>query len=147
MFTHVTQCIRVVTYYPLNTISFMTVITCTSGRLHSEFVRLLFLQDHRETYRFFPGSGVQLPKKTPPLSRLYLYVLTLTLTGHLSLQEHITLSNLSSINLVFIFRCSSPPKNPVYVRRVKPSTFVFSLSSHRQSYIGLLYSSRFIDLL
>jgi len=36
-----------------NTVSFMTVITSTSGRLHSEFVRLLFLQAHRETDRFF----------------------------------------------------------------------------------------------
>ena len=31
----------------------------TSGRLHCEFVRLLFLQTHRETDRFFAGSGVQ----------------------------------------------------------------------------------------
>jgi hypothetical protein len=38
----------------------MTTITCTSERLHSEFVRLFFLQDHRETDRFFAISGVQL---------------------------------------------------------------------------------------
>ena len=30
------------------------------GRLHSEFVRLLFLQAHRETDRFLAASGVQL---------------------------------------------------------------------------------------
>ena len=36
--------------------------TSTSGRLHSEFVRLLFLQDHRETDRFFASSGVQFAK-------------------------------------------------------------------------------------
>jgi hypothetical protein len=29
----------------------MTTLTGTSGRIHSEFVRLLFLQDHRETDR------------------------------------------------------------------------------------------------
>ena len=40
----------------------MSVIPSTSGRLHSEFVRLLFLQDHRETDRFFAASGVQLPQ-------------------------------------------------------------------------------------
>jgi hypothetical protein len=45
---------------PLKTVSFMHVITSTSGRLHSEFVRLLFLQAHRETDRFFAVSGVQL---------------------------------------------------------------------------------------
>jgi hypothetical protein len=33
---------------------------CTSGRLHIEFIRLLFLQAHRETDRFFTSSGVQL---------------------------------------------------------------------------------------
>ena len=37
---------------PPNTISFMFVISSTSGRLHGEFVRLLFLQAHRETDRF-----------------------------------------------------------------------------------------------
>ncbi len=44
---------------PSNTITFMSVIGSTSGSLFIEFVRLLFLQDHRETYRFFATSGVQ----------------------------------------------------------------------------------------
>ena len=39
----------------------MPDIPSTSGRLHSEFIRLLFLQDHRETDRFFATSGVQPP--------------------------------------------------------------------------------------
>ena len=38
----------------------MPAIASTSGRLHSEFVRLLFLQTHRKTDRFFEASGVQL---------------------------------------------------------------------------------------
>jgi hypothetical protein len=41
-------------------VSFIPAIASTSGRLHSEFVRLLFLQAHRETDRFFAASGVQL---------------------------------------------------------------------------------------
>jgi hypothetical protein len=45
---------------PQYTISFMPTIVSTSGRLHSEFVRILFLQNHRETDRFFETSGVQL---------------------------------------------------------------------------------------
>jgi hypothetical protein len=45
---------------PNNTISFMSTIVLTSGRLHGEFVRILFLQAHRETDRFFAPSGVQL---------------------------------------------------------------------------------------
>ncbi len=54
-------------------------------------------------------------------------VLTLTLTERLSLQEHIltlTLVNISSINHVSIFRCSSSPINPVYSRRVDSSALV-----------------------
>ncbi len=43
---------------PPSAVSFMTAIVSTSGRLHSEFVRLLFLQSHRETDRFFGVSGV-----------------------------------------------------------------------------------------
>ncbi len=36
---------------PPNAVSFMSAIASTSGRLHSEFIRLLFLQDPRETDR------------------------------------------------------------------------------------------------
>jgi hypothetical protein len=45
---------------PPHAISFMPAIASTSGRLHSDFVRLLFLQAHRETDRFFAASGIQL---------------------------------------------------------------------------------------
>jgi hypothetical protein len=45
---------------PPNDISFIPSIANTSGRLHSEFVRILFLQTHRETDRFFEASGVHL---------------------------------------------------------------------------------------
>ncbi len=38
---------------PSNTISFMSDIVSTSGCVHSEFVCLLFLQDHREIDHFF----------------------------------------------------------------------------------------------
>ncbi len=43
---------------PPSVVSFMHSIASTSDRLHSEFVRLLFLQAHRETDRFFAASGV-----------------------------------------------------------------------------------------
>ena len=45
---------------PPQVVPFMPAIASTSGRLHSEFIRLLFLQAHRETDRFFAASGVQL---------------------------------------------------------------------------------------
>ncbi len=38
---------------PPRGVDFMTDIVSTSGRLHSEFIRILFLQTHRETDRFF----------------------------------------------------------------------------------------------
>jgi hypothetical protein len=44
---------------PPRAVSFIPPMASTSDRLHSEFVRLLFLQDHRETDRFFTTSGVQ----------------------------------------------------------------------------------------
>jgi hypothetical protein len=50
---------------PPSPVSFMSAIASTSGRLHSEFVRLLFLQGHRETDRFFAASGVQLAQTGP----------------------------------------------------------------------------------
>ena len=40
---------------------------------------------------------------------------------------------------------SFPMSHTVYVRSVDPSVLAFSLSSHRHSYIGLVFSSRFID--
>ena len=44
---------------PPQTISFIPTIPSTSGILHSEFIRILFLQDHRETDLFVAASGVQ----------------------------------------------------------------------------------------
>ncbi len=49
---------------PLSVVSFMPTIASTSGRLYSEFVRLVFLQTHRETDRFLAASGVQLAQST-----------------------------------------------------------------------------------
>ena len=44
---------------PPNAVAFMPAMAGTNGRLYSEFIRLLFLQTHRETDRFFAASGVQ----------------------------------------------------------------------------------------
>ena len=49
---------------PPNSVAFMPAIAGTTGRLHSEFIRLLFLQSHRETDRFFAASGVQSAQST-----------------------------------------------------------------------------------
>ncbi len=89
---------------PPNSIPFMPVVPSTSGRLHSEFLSLLFLQDHRETDHFFAVSGVQFAQSNSGLFHFH----------------HSVFTNLSWINLVSIFRCSSPPRNPVHARRVDP---------------------------
>ena len=45
-------------FNPSRGVGFMTAIVITCGHLHSEFIRILFLQAHRETDRFFAVSGV-----------------------------------------------------------------------------------------
>ncbi len=62
---------------PPNTASLMPVIPSTFGRLHSEFVRLLFLQVHRETDRFFfnfkGSTSVNRSWNVPLPSLVFLY--------------------------------------------------------------------------
>ena len=41
-----------------HTISFLPAITSTSTRMHGEFLRLIFLQAHRETEDYFRFTGV-----------------------------------------------------------------------------------------
>jgi hypothetical protein len=55
---------------PPSAVSFMFPIPNTSGRLHSEFIRLLFLQTHRETDRFF-SSIKQWTFPLPPCGVLF----------------------------------------------------------------------------
>jgi hypothetical protein len=66
--------------------------------------------------------------------------------AYLSLQiSHtpFTLSNLSSLNLVSLFRCSSPVCHPVYVypRRVDPSSLSFSLSIYTDTQLIYIKTS------
>jgi hypothetical protein len=54
-------------------------------------------------------------------------------------------NKLNLASSVSIFRYSSSSINPVYTRHSDSSSLGFSLSSHPQSYIGLVFTSRFID--
>jgi hypothetical protein len=45
-------------FNPSRGVGFMSAIASMSDPLHSEFIRILFLQAHRETDRFFAASGV-----------------------------------------------------------------------------------------
>ena len=42
----------------------MPMVASTSGRVHSELARLLFLQAHRETTKYFEAHGRQLAQNT-----------------------------------------------------------------------------------
>jgi hypothetical protein len=130
---------------PPNSIFFMSVITSTSGRLHSEFVCILFLEAHRETDRFFVASGVHFEQTNSGLFHLRRSVFFSefrakvgnTLAKAVALRVNLnldgesitsrTLANILSINLVSVFMCSSPPNNPVYPRRVELFNIIFSL--------------------
>jgi hypothetical protein len=57
----------------------------------------------------------------------------------------LTLDKTEVLRITLIFRYSNSSINPVYERHVDSSSLGFSLSSHRQSYIGLDFNSRFID--
>jgi hypothetical protein len=146
----------------------MPPIPSTSGRLHGEFVRLLFLRDHRETDRFFAASGVQsaqsklgssyfnfrraafssiLKSKCGNiLAKVSAWRVNLNLDGEsITSNSHTHPSYSQTSRFVSIFRCSSSKTNPVYGRRVNFFVLVCSLSSHRHSYIPLLFDSHFID--
>ena len=125
-------------------------------------MRLLFLQDHRETDRFFEASGVQLPKtdcdqfhfrrvafSTHLKSRVGNILvtadsirITLNLDGTpIVSQTHTHPSHSQTSRL----STSSLSLGVPDTRRVDSSGLVFSLSSHRLSYVGLVLTSRFID--
>jgi hypothetical protein len=139
-------------------IDLTTIIThlCLSHlcRLHSEFIRLLFLQSHRENDCFFfsfrssacatkqwtfplPPLGVlctaKSKKSAAPSSRLQLYGLTQVNIDGTPITSRTHTHPSHSQNLVYfsIFKCSSSPRNPAYARLVDSSVLVFSLSSHR----------------
>ena len=48
------------TYADNQNISFLLAIMSTSNRMHDEFLRLLFLQAHRETETHFTATGMLL---------------------------------------------------------------------------------------
>ena len=56
-----------VTFFTLGSRLFLIQLQINTQKtitIHSEFIRLLFLQDHRETDRFFAASGVQPAQST-----------------------------------------------------------------------------------
>jgi hypothetical protein len=111
----------------------MTTITSTSGRLHREFVRLLFLQAHRETDRFFATSGVHLEQ---PTSGIF-HFRRKAFFAQLKTKVDNTLTKAAALRINLNIDGA-----PITSRT---NTHPFSLSSHRHSFIGLVFSFRFID--
>jgi hypothetical protein len=74
----------------------MSGIASTSGRIHSEFTRLLFLQGHRETDRYFEVSGVQFVQPTSGLFHFH-GVMFVLLTTQIESGQHLDkLQNVST---------------------------------------------------
>jgi hypothetical protein len=115
-------------------VGFMTTIPSTSGRLHSEFIRILFLQTHREIDRFFTSSEDMSAQSDHGFFHYHHEVFSsilksrvrniLTKSAGLRInlnvdgspivsKSHTHPSQSSSFNLVFVFRCSSSTTNPV----------------------------------
>jgi len=109
-------------------------MTSTSGRLHCEFVCLLFLTDSCHLQEFIlcnPTRStispcdvlsrvIEIQSGTHPWQGYTLTVLRINLKtdgvpvpSRSHTHPQFTLSHLPSLNLVSIFRCSSPPRTPV----------------------------------
>jgi hypothetical protein len=82
---------------PPNTVSFIHDITSTSGRLHNEFVKLLFLQTHRETDLFFVSSGVQLAQTDHDM----FHFLHAAFSQHLKINVGLTLAKPTDLRITF----------------------------------------------
>ena len=84
----------------------MTVVVSTSGKLHSEFVRLFFSQVHREIDRVLTVSGVQPQHDRGSFHFLHTVFSAFKSRVGLTLAKVAVLRIMINIDgLVFIFRC------------------------------------------
>jgi hypothetical protein len=60
-------------YADNHNISLLPAIVSTSHRMHGEFLRLLFLQAHRETEAHFTANGLPSPRTNSDMFRYRLY--------------------------------------------------------------------------
>jgi hypothetical protein len=95
---------------PPNAVSFMPAIAGTNGRLHSEFIRLLFLQAHRETDRFFAASGVQSAQSN--LGTSYFHFRRAAFSAQLKSKCGNILAKTAALRI----NLNSSTTNPVYAR-------------------------------
>ncbi len=120
---------------PLTIISFLSVIDSTSGRLHSEFVILLFLQAHWSgNWPIFASSGVQFEKSTSGLFHFH----CATFSSKIKSKVRRTLTKVVVYVLTLTLESIT---SRTHTHPSHSETSLFSLSSHRHLYIGLLFTS------
>ncbi len=81
---------------PPNSVVFMPDITGTNGRLHSDFIRLLFLQAYRETNRF-ASSGVQSAQSN--LGATYFHFRGVVVLNHLQSKCGLLLTKVATLRV------------------------------------------------
>jgi hypothetical protein len=114
---------------PHTSVSFMPAVASTSGRLHSEFVRL---QAHWETDRFFAASGVH-----AQTVRDQFHFLRTTFSSHLKSRVGLVLTKATVLRIML--NIDGAP-----ITSKSHTSLFFSLASHKHSDIGFIFSSRFI---
>ncbi len=87
---------------------------------------------------FFAVSGVQFAQSNSGLFHYHH-----TVFSQMKLKIKNILAKTETLQII-LKMCSSPTRHPVHVRSVVPSVLAFSLSSHRHTYVSLLFNSRFI---
>jgi hypothetical protein len=113
----------------------------TSGRLYSEFIRILFLQAHRETDRFFTTSGVLSAQS----DRGFFHSCHEVFSSMFKSRVVNILVKVATLR-VNLSIDGAPVASKSHTHPSHDSSFlVFSLSSYRYSYLSLLFSSDFID--
>ncbi len=118
---------------PPNATSFMPAIASTSGRLHSEFVRLLFLQAHWEIDRFFAASGVQLVHSTSGLFHFRHAAFSAQLNAKIGTTLGKAASLRVNLNIDVAFITSRTHTHPSH-----------SQTSRLLAFVGIVCRSRFI---
>jgi hypothetical protein len=133
----------------------MSAIASTSALLHSEFIRILFLQTHRETDRFFAASGVM---SSSPDRGFFHYLHTAfssmfkSRVGNILAKASVLRINLNIDGSSIESKSHTHPSHSQTSRLLTSSLSLgvpvprpTHLSSHRYQYISLLFSPRFID--
>ncbi len=127
---------------PPNAISFMPTIVSTSDRLRSEFIRVLFLQVHRETDRFFAASGVQSVDSN--LGSSYSHFRHATFSSMMKSKCGNILAKAAALRINLNLD-GSPITSQSHTHPSHSQTSRLLVFHHTDTHIDLIFSFRFID--